>query len=79
MSVFFLPILSPKCPNIIPPIGLAINPAANVSKDKIKAVVSLTSPKNAEGKISAAAAPYKKKSYHSIREVKATFCMFDFF
>ena len=76
-------ILSPKCPNIITPIGLAINPAANVSKDKIKAVVSLTSPKNAEGKISAAAAPYKKKSYHSIlvpaREVKATFCMFDFF
>ena len=47
----------------------------------MKAVVSLTSPKNAEGKISAAAAPYKK-SYHSIHsggEVKATFCMFDFF
>ena len=57
ISVFFLPILSPKCPKIIPPIGLAIKPAANVNKDKIKAVVGGTSPKKAAGKIRAAAAP----------------------
>jgi hypothetical protein len=47
MSVFFLPILSPKCPNIIPPIGLAIKPAANVNNERISAVVGATSPKKA--------------------------------
>ena len=57
IRVFFLPTLSPKCPKIIPPIGLAIKPAANVNKDRIKAVVSGTSPKKAVGNIKAAAAP----------------------
>ena len=36
--VFFLPTLSPKCPKRIPPIGLAIKPAAKVNKDNISAV-----------------------------------------
>ena len=44
-SVFFLPILSPKWPNIIPPIGLAIKPAAKVKKDNINAVEGDASPK----------------------------------
>ena len=57
IRVFFLPILSPKCPNIMPPIGLAMNPAAKVNKDSSSAVVSGISPKNAVGKINAAAAP----------------------
>jgi hypothetical protein len=78
---FFLPILSPKWPNIIPPIGLAIKPAAKVKKDNINAVEGDASPKKTVGKISAAAAPYKKKSYHSIlvpaKAVYATFCIFD--
>ena len=80
-NVFFLPTLSPKCPKIIPPIGLAIKPAAKVRSDKIKAVDSGTSPKKAVGKTSAAAAPYKKKSYHSMlvpaKAVRATFRMED--
>ena len=81
MRVFFLPILSPKCPKMIPPIGLAINPAANVNNESISAVVAGTSPKKAVGKIRAAAAPYKKKSYHSMlvpaRAVSATFLIFE--
>ena len=58
-----------------------MKPAAKVNKDKIKAVEGVASPKNAVGNISAAAAPYRKKSYHSMlvpaNAVKATFCMFD--
>ena len=54
--------------------------AAKVSKDKIKAVDGVVSPKNTVGKIKAAEAPYKKKSYHSIlvpaKEVSATFFIF---
>ena len=65
----------------MPPIGLAMKPAAKVKRDKIKAVEGVASPKNAVGNIKAAAAPYRKKSYHSIlvpaNAVKATFCMFD--
>jgi hypothetical protein len=42
----------------------------------------VVSPKNTVGKINAAEAPYKKKSYHSMlvpaKEVSATFCIFDF-
>jgi hypothetical protein len=50
--------LSPKCPKIIPPIGLAINPAANVNNDSIRAVAEgMSSEKKAAGKIRAAAAP----------------------
>ena len=83
MRVFFLPTLSPKCPKIIPPIGLAMKPAANVNKDNINAVVSGISPKKADGKIRAAAAPYRKKSYHSIlvpaNAVNATLRILDFF
>ena len=41
----------------MPPIGLAIKPAAKVSKDKIKAVEGVASPKKAVGNIKAAAAP----------------------
>jgi len=63
-------------------MGLAINPAAKVNKDKINAVEGVVSPKKTVGKINAAEAPYKKKSYHSIlvpaKEISATFCMFDF-
>jgi hypothetical protein len=48
-------------------------------KDKIRAVVGSTSPKKSFGNTSPAAAPYKKKSYHSMlvpdKEVKATFLM----
>jgi hypothetical protein len=57
INVFFLPTLSPKWPKIIPPIGLAINPAAKVSKDKINAVEVEASPKNTVGNIKAAEAP----------------------
>ena len=41
----------------MPPIGLAIKPAAKVKKDKIKAVVGSASPKNNLGNTSPAAAP----------------------
>lgn len=34
-SILFRPILSPKCPNIIPPTGLTTKPAANVPKASI--------------------------------------------
>ena len=82
-NVFFLPTRSPKCPKIIPPIGRAMKPAAKVIKDKIKAVVGSTSPKKSFGNIKPAAAPYKKKSYHSMlvpdKEVKATFLILDSF
>ena len=58
-----------------------MKPAAKVKKDRIKAVVGEASPKNNFGNTSPAAAPYKKKSYHSIlvpaREVNATFLMLD--
>ena len=58
-----------------------MKPAAKVMKDKIKAVVGSTSPKNSLGKTNPAAAPYRKKSYHSIlvpdKEVSATFLIFD--
>ena len=68
-------------PKDIPPIGLAINPAANVNNESMSAVVAGTSPKKAVGKIRAAAAPYKKKSYHSMlvpaRAVSATFLIFE--
>ena len=43
--------------NVNAAASVNVNPAANVSKDKIRAVVSLTSPKKAEGKMRAAAAP----------------------
>ena len=47
----------------------------------MSAVVAGTSPKKAVGKIRAAAAPYKKKSYHSMlvpaRAVSATFLIFE--
>ena len=80
-NVFFLPTRSPKWPKIIPPIGRAMKPAANVMKDNMSAVVGSTSPKKSFGNTSPAAAPYKKKSYHSIlvpdKEVKATFLIFD--
>jgi len=56
-SVFFLPTLSPKCPKIIPPIGLAIKPAAKVSKESIRAVDGEVSPKKTVGNINAADAP----------------------
>ena len=66
---------------MIPPTGLAIKPAANVIKDKIKAVVGSTSPKKSFGNTRPAAAPYRKKSYHSMlvpdKEVNATFLIFD--
>lgn len=55
--------------------------AFNSPKDKIKAVDAEVSPKNNVGKINAAEAPYKKKSYHSMlvpaKDVKATFCILD--
>ena len=56
-KVFFLPTISPKWPNIIPPTGLAIKPAAKVKKERIKAVVGSTSPKNSFGNTKPAAAP----------------------
>ena len=50
-------------------------------QDKIKAVVGSTSPKKSFGNTNPAAAPYKKKSYHSMlvpdKEVKATFLILD--
>ena len=62
-------------------LHLAIKPAAKVNKDKIKAVDAVVSPKNNVGKIKAAEAPYKKKSYHSMlvpaRDVRATLRMLD--
>ena len=62
-------------------MGLAIKPAAKVSNESINAVVGGTSPKKAVGKIRAAAAPYRKKSYHSIlvpaRAVRATFLILE--
>ena len=68
---------------IVAPIGLAINPAAKVIKDKTNAVVGSTSPKKSFGNTKPAAAPYKKKSYHSIlvpdKDVKATFLILDSF
>ena len=58
-----------------------MKPAAKVIKDRINAVVGSTSPKKSFGKTSPAAAPYRKKSYHSMlvpdKEVSATFLIFD--
>ena len=47
INVFFLPIRSPKCPNMIPPTGLAMNPAAKVPNDRIRAIEGVASGKNA--------------------------------
>src|SRR5262245_50525606 len=66
-SVDFRPILSPKCPNTIPPSGRAKKPTAYVLNDAICAANgSSVDGKNSLSKTSAAAVPYRKKSYHSI-------------
>ena len=51
----------------MPPIGRAMKPTANVLKDASNAMTGGRSAgKNAFGNISAAAVPYRKKSYHSM-------------
>ena len=56
---------------------------SKVKKERIKAVVGDASPKNSLGNTRPAAAPYKKKSYHSMlvpaSDVKATFLILDSF
>lgn len=60
------PYLSPKCPATNPPIGRATNPAQNVLNESSVPISAEESGKNTCGKTSAAAVPYKKKSYHSM-------------
>ena len=67
-----------SCKRISPEAPVQV---VNVNNESMSAVVAGTSPKKAVGKISAAAAPYKKKSYHSMlvpaRAVSATFLMLE--
>src|SRR5215203_1464366 len=50
----------------MPPSGLAAKPTAYVENAASVPAVELNSGKNSSPKISAAAVPYRKKSYHSI-------------
>jgi hypothetical protein len=59
------PTRSPKWPNTIPPIGRAANPTPNVANAASVPAAGLNVGKNCALKISAAAAPKRKKSYHS--------------
>src|SRR5688572_33267247 len=52
---------------MIPPIGRAMKPTANVLKEASSAMTGgIPAGKNAVGKTSAAADAYRKKSYHSM-------------
>jgi len=52
---------------MMPPMGRAMNPTANVLKEASSAIAGgKPAGKNALGKIRAAAVPYRKKSYHSM-------------
>src|SRR5690606_27964235 len=66
-NVFFRPSRSPKNPKTIAPKGLTAKPAANASKARTNAVVSLTCEKKFR-LITTANAPYRKKSNHSNTE-----------
>src|SRR5262245_7666971 len=60
------PSRSPYWPKIAAATGLAANPTKYVEKDKSLPTNGAESGKYFCGKTSAAATPYKKKSYHSI-------------
>ena len=60
------PYLSPKCPATKPPMGRATKPAQNVLNESSVPISADESGKNTCGKTSAAAVPYRKKSYHSM-------------
>src|SRR5262249_32950933 len=57
---------SPKWPNTKPPIGRAMNPTAYGAKEAMVPAKGSRAGKNSSLNTSAAAVPYKKKSYHSI-------------
>ncbi|VVM56435.1 hypothetical protein PS681_01035 [Pseudomonas fluorescens] len=57
-NVCLRPIMSPSRPNTIAPNGRTANPAANASKAKMNAVVSLTPAKKCLAMI-AASEPYR--------------------
>src|SRR5215813_413174 len=57
---------SPKWPNIAAPIGLAANPTKYVENESSVPTNGSDCGKYFCGKTSAAATPYRKKSYHSI-------------
>src|SRR6202012_257829 len=65
-NIDFRPTLSPKCPNTMAPIGRAKKPAAYVPNAARVPVIGSKAGKKILLKISAAAVPYTKKSYHSI-------------
>ena len=68
MSAVFLPILSPKCPNIYAAIGLVKYVSPNVEIENIIAASAADLGKNNAGQIKEAADPAMKKSYHSMTE-----------
>src|SRR6185436_1783380 len=65
-SMDLRPTRSPKWPNTIPPTGRAAKPTPKVAKAASVPIVGDTLGKNSLSKTSAAAVPYKKKSYHSM-------------
>lgn len=59
------PSRSPKCPSTAAPSGRATNPTAYVAKASIVPISGSSDGKNSLLNTSAAAVPYRKKSYHS--------------
>jgi len=65
-SIDLRPTRSPKWPKTMPPTGRAANPTANVANADSVPISGSAFGKNSLLKTSAAAVPYRKKSYHSI-------------
>jgi hypothetical protein len=65
-SIDLRPTRSPKCPKTMPPSGRAAKPTAYVLNARRVPTSGSASGKKSLSKTSAAAVPYKKKSYHSI-------------
>jgi hypothetical protein len=65
-SIDLRPTRSPKWPKMMPPTGRAAKPTPNVANAASVPTVGSAVGKNSSLKISAAAVPYRKKSYHSI-------------
>src|SRR3954447_11943210 len=65
-SIDLRPSRSPKCPNTTPPSGRATNPTAYVPNAASVPLRGEKVGKNRTLKTSAAAVPYRKKSYHSM-------------
>jgi hypothetical protein len=65
-SIDLRPMRSPKWPKTMPPSGRAAKPTPKVASAASVPMVGSTFGKNSLSKMSAAAVPYRKKSYHSI-------------